>query len=116
MSSSGLVIPPGSSERAGQLTSSPPSAPLVTESMRPPPLIRSACHVTSAFRSVAIRSSLECCVHRHLGTGLDQRRQRTSVARRLGQPLERRLVHPCYTRARGARRRRSGASHLRPRP
>src|SRR5206468_1480329 len=57
ISSSGLVMPSGSSERAGQLTSRPPSAPLVTASTRPSPLIRSPCQVTSALRSVATRFS-----------------------------------------------------------
>src|SRR6266487_4267273 len=51
-------MPFGSSERAGQLTSRPPTAPLVTESTRPLPPIRSPRHVTSALRSVATRFSL----------------------------------------------------------
>src|SRR5256885_7861272 len=58
ISSSGLVNPFGSSERAAQLTSRPPNAPLVTEATRPLPLIRSPRHVTSALRSVATAFSL----------------------------------------------------------
>src|SRR5918994_1184662 len=100
ISSSGLVLPPGSSVRAGQLTSSPPNAPLVTESMRPLPLIRSPCHVTSALRSVAIGSSLESRLHCHLRARLDQRRESAALAGRLGHLLERRLVRISYTRAR----------------
>src|SRR5919108_2826273 len=100
ISSSGLVIPPGSSERAGQLTSKPPTAPLVTVSMRPVPLIRSPCHVTSALRSVAIRFSLQGRLHRHLPARLDQLRKGAALARAPRHPVERPLVHFFYTRAR----------------
>src|SRR5918911_822271 len=54
ISSSGLVLPCASSARFAQSTSSGPSTPLVTDSIVPWPLIRSPCHVTLAFRSVAI--------------------------------------------------------------
>src|SRR3990170_1799450 len=53
-SSSGLVSPPGTSARAAHETSIPPRAPLPTESIVPPPLIRSPCQVTEAVRSVAM--------------------------------------------------------------
>ena len=86
-------------ERAGQLTPRPPTAPLVTESTVPLPLIRSPCHVTSALRSVAIGSSLECRIHGHGGSGLDQGRKRAPLARRLRHRLEIPFAHSCYTRA-----------------
>src|SRR5207245_11099662 len=55
ISSSGLVLPPvWSSERAAQLTASPPNAPLVVESIVPLPSIKPPFQVTSARRSVAI--------------------------------------------------------------
>src|SRR5207245_3628150 len=100
ISSSGLVRPPGSSERAGQLTSSPPSAPLDTVSMRPCPLIRSPSQVTRALRSVAIRSSLECRLHRYPSACFDQRRQRAAQAGRLGNTLQRHLIDPSDPRTR----------------
>src|SRR5437588_10220219 len=94
ISSAGLVMPPGSSEHAGQLTSSPPKAPLVTVSMRPLPLIRSPSQVTWAVRSVAIRSSLQCRVNGYPSTCLDQRREGTSPIGHVGNPLQRGLVDP----------------------
>src|SRR5919198_1180602 len=100
MSSSGLVFDCASSERARQSTSSPPIAPLVTESMRPLPLIRSPCHVTSALRSVASGLSFQSRIHRRLRTCLDQLREGASPARALRQPVERLLVYFFYTRAR----------------
>src|SRR3954447_25309174 len=100
MSSSGLVSDPTSSDRAAQSTSSPPIAPLETESMRPFPLIRSPCQVTSAVRSVGIRVSLKGRGHRHLGAGLDQLGERAAVVGRLRQLREGRLIHIFYTRAR----------------
>src|SRR5205823_2148467 len=92
ISSSGLVMPLGSSERAGQLTSSPPTAPLDTVSILPLPLIRSPSHVTWALRSVAIRSSLECRLHRHPPACFDQCRERASPIGGLRNLLKHRLV------------------------
>src|SRR3954470_2103436 len=100
MSSSGLVSDPTSSDRAAQSTSSPPIAPLDTESMRPLPVIRSPCQVTSAVRSVAIRASFEGRVHNHRGTGLDQLGEGAAVVGRVRQLREGRLIHFFYTRAR----------------
>src|SRR3954464_13293783 len=56
ISSSGLVASGLSSERFGQLTFCSPSLPLVVERIVPLPSIRLPCHVTSARRSVAIKS------------------------------------------------------------
>src|SRR6266545_4347195 len=105
ISSSGLVFEPASSERAFQSTSRPPIAPLVTESMRPLPLFRSPCQVTSAVRSVAIRVSFQGRVHGHGRAGLDQLRERTARARALGQPVQSLLIRSFYTRAREKLRR-----------
>src|SRR5205085_12095136 len=88
ISSSGLVFDCPSSERARQSTSSPPIAPLVTESTRPLPLIRSPRQVTSAVRSVAIRFSLQGRVDSHGCAGLDQLRERTAGAGARGQPVQ----------------------------
>ena len=57
ISSSGLVLPPGSSERAAQLRRSGAERAARHRVDPPLPLIRSPCQVTSALRSVAISSS-----------------------------------------------------------
>src|SRR5512133_3231400 len=100
ISSSGLVFDCASSERAVQSTSRPPIAPLVTESTRPLPLIRSPCQVTSAVRSVAIRVSFQGRVHGHGRAGLDQLREGTALARACREPVQGLSVQFCYTRAR----------------
>jgi len=53
MSSSGLVLPAGSSVREAQVTSRPVTALLPSEKV-PEPLTRSPCQVTRAVRSAAI--------------------------------------------------------------
>src|SRR5689334_21337600 len=100
INSSGLVFDWASSERARQSTSRPPSAPLVTESMRPLPLIRSPCQVTSAVRSVAIGVFLQGRVDSHFRAGLDQLREGAPLARARRQPVQGLRVHFFYTRAR----------------
>ena len=54
ISSSGLVLPFGSSARDAHDTSSGPNAPLGTSAIVPLPFIRSPCHTVFALRSVAI--------------------------------------------------------------
>src|SRR5262249_38950623 len=100
MSSSGLVLVCPSSDRADQSTSSPPNAPLVTESIRPLPLIRSPCQVTSAVRSVAILIPLQGRIDGHGRAGFDQLRERTALARARGERVQRCSIHFLYTRAR----------------
>src|SRR5436190_7828273 len=100
ISSSGLVFDCPSSERARQSTSRPPKAPLVTESTRPLPLIRSPCQVTSAVRSVAIRVSLQGRVYGHGRAGLDQLREGTALTRAHGQAIQGLCIRFFYTRAR----------------
>src|SRR5215510_1226458 len=75
-------------------------APLVTESTRPLPLIRSPFQVTSAVRSVAIGVSFQNRVHGHGRAGLDQLREGTALACARGQPVQRLRVCFFYTRAR----------------
>src|SRR5262249_16835601 len=100
ISSSGLVFVCASCDRATQSTSKPPTAPLVTESMRPPPLIRSPCQVTSAVRSVAIRVSFQGRIDGHGRAGFDQLGQRTALARAGGELVQRGRIRFLYTRAR----------------
>src|SRR5690348_16705479 len=57
ISSSGLVLPFGSSAREAHDTSSGPNAPLGVSAIVPLPFIRSPCQTTLALRSVAIRPS-----------------------------------------------------------
>ena len=54
ISSSGLVLPFGSSARDGQLTASSPNAPLPAAWIVPAPSIRVPCQVVLIVRSVAM--------------------------------------------------------------
>src|SRR4051794_8932100 len=57
ISSSGLVLPFGSSAREAHETSSGPNAPLGASAIVPLPFIRLPCHTTFAVRSVATTPS-----------------------------------------------------------
>src|SRR5215210_5406805 len=100
ISSSGLVLPRVSSVRAAQVTSSPPSTPLVTLSIRPLPSIRLPCQVASARRSVAIAFSFQFGIHGHGGARPDQRRKRAPLVGGTRCALERAGVDPLAARPR----------------
>src|SRR4029079_8788809 len=93
ISSSGLVLPFGSSVRAGHDTCRGPNAPRSISWISPLPLMRSPFQVACALRSAAI-SVLQFCVDRYLRGRADQEGERAALVRDLDQLAKRLAIDP----------------------